>query len=345
MLKQRKSIVGLDIGSSCIKAVELTREKYDRVITGYAQIDVPNEAARQDAIAELMRAAKFRSKRVATAVSGKNVIFRYISMAEMSDDKLLQAVRMEADKYIPFDVSEVELDAQKIGAGVDAAGKPDMKVLLIAAKKSIVADHARILTELGLQPISVGVDGFALGNAWELGDQVNPGIQDPGRTVSLIDIGATKSSINILRDNISCFAREVPMGGQDLTNAIARRLGVEPAQAESDEARSWRTAQHRAGGHEPGARGPRQRDQPVLRLLRESVRWRSAGSVAHRWHGAAAVPRGELREDLREAHQDVESDRRLEGEVGQRRRRGSQHAGTAARGGARPGRCILRSSP
>ena len=233
MLKQRKSIVGLDIGSSCIKAVELTREKYDRVITGYAQIDVPNEAARQEAIAELMRAAKFRSKRVATAVSGKNVIFRYISMAEMSEDKLLQAVRLEADKYIPFDVSEVELDAQKIGAGVDAAGKPDMKVLLIAAKKSIVADHARILTELGLQPISVGVDGFALGNAWELGDQVNPGIQDPGRTVSLIDIGATKSSINILRDNISCFAREVPMGGQDLTNAIARRLGVEPAQAEA----------------------------------------------------------------------------------------------------------------
>lgn len=233
MLKQRKSIVGLDIGTSCIKAVELTREKYDRVITGYAQIDVPNEAARQDAIAELMRAAKFRSKRVATAVSGKNVIFRYISMAEMSDDKLLQAVRMEADKYIPFDVSEVELDAQKIGNGVDATGKPDMKVLLIAAKKSIVADHARILTELGLQPVSVGVDGFALGNAWELGDLVNPGIQDPGRTVSLIDIGATKSSINILRDNVSCFAREVPMGGQDLTNAIARRLGVEPAQAEA----------------------------------------------------------------------------------------------------------------
>ena len=232
MLKQRKSIVGLDIGSSCIKAVELTREKYDRVITGYAQIDVPNEGARQEAIAELMRVAKFRSKRVATAVSGKNVIFRYISMAEMTDDRLLQAVRLEAEKYIPFDVSEVELDAQKIGNGQDSNGKPDMKVLLVAAKKSIVSDHARILTELGLQPVSVGVDGFALGNAWELGDLVNPGIQDPGRTVALIDIGATKASINILRDNISCFAREVPMGGQDLTNAIARRLGVEPAQAE-----------------------------------------------------------------------------------------------------------------
>ena len=232
MLKQRKSIVGLDIGSSCIKAVELTREKYDYVISGYAQIEVPSESARQDAIAELMRVAKFRSKRVATAVSGKNVIFRYVSMAEMAEDKLLPAVRLEADKYIPFDVNEVELDAQKLASTVDQAGKPEMKVLLVAAKKTIVADHARILTELGLQPVAVGVDGFALGNAWELGELVNPGIQDPGRTVALIDIGATKTSINILRDNVSYFAREVPMGGQDLTNAIARRLGVDPAQAE-----------------------------------------------------------------------------------------------------------------
>ena len=233
MLKQRKSIVGLDIGTSCIKAVELTREKYDHVVTGYAQIEVPNEGARQDAIAELMRAASFRSKRVATAVSGKNVIFRYIGMPEMSDDKLLQAVRLEADKYIPFDVDEVEIDAQRLALTQDQNGKSEMKVLLVAAKKTIVADHSRFLTDLGLQPVVVGVDGFALGNAWELSELVNPGIQDPGRTVALIDIGATKASINILRDNVSCFAREVPMGGQDLTNAIARRSGVEPQQAET----------------------------------------------------------------------------------------------------------------
>jgi type IV pilus assembly protein PilM len=233
MLKQRKSIVGLDIGSSCIKAVELTREKFDYVITGYAQVEVQSEAARQDAIAELMRVAKFRSKRIATAVSGKNVVFRYIGMPEMADDKLVQAVRLEADKYIPFDVNDVELDAQKLAIGSDANGKNEMKVLLVAAKKAVVADHARMLTELGLQPVAIGVDGFALGNAWELGDLVNPGVQEPGRTVALIDLGATKASINILRDNVSCFAREVPMGGQDLTNAIARRLGIEPAQAET----------------------------------------------------------------------------------------------------------------
>lgn len=232
MLKQRKSIVGLDIGTSCIKAVELTREKYDHVITGYAQIDVHHESSRQDAIAELMAAAKFRTKRVASAVSGKNVVFRYITMPEMNDDKLQHAVRLEADKYIPFDVEDVELGAQRLEMGDEDAQAKEMKVLLVAAKKAVVTDHSRMLTDLGLQPVSVGVDGFALGNAWELGDTVNPGMQEPGRTVALVDIGSTKASINILRDNISCFAREVPIGGQDLTNAIARRLGIEPSKAE-----------------------------------------------------------------------------------------------------------------
>jgi type IV pilus assembly protein PilM len=108
----------------------------------------------------------------------------------------------------------------------------EMKVLLVAAKRAVVQDHSRMLTELGLQPVSVGVDGFALGNAWELGDSINPGVQETGRTVALVDIGSTKTSINILRDNISCFAREVPIAGQDLTNAIARRLGIDPSKAE-----------------------------------------------------------------------------------------------------------------
>ena len=232
MLKQRKSIVGLDIGTSCIKAIELTREKYDHVITGYAQIDVHQDCSRADAIAELMAAANFRTKRVATAVSGKNVVFRYITMPQMSDDKLLEEVRLEADKYIPFDVQDVELEAQKLDVLSGGDGGEQVQVLLVAAKKEIVSDHGRMLTELGLQPVSVGVDGFALGNAWELGDLANPGLQEPGRTVALVDIGATKTSINIIRDNITCFAREVPIGGHDLTNAIVRRLGVDQAHAE-----------------------------------------------------------------------------------------------------------------
>jgi type IV pilus assembly protein PilM len=233
MLKQRKSIVGLDIGTSCIKAVEITQEKYDFVITAYSQVEVPDEQARRDSVAEVFRAGRFRTKRVSSAVSGKSVIFRYINMVDVPDDKLQQAVRFEADKYIPFDVSEVELDAQKLGVDTSAEGRTEAKVLLAAAKRSILDDHAGMLVELGLQPISVGIDGFALGNAYELSDMVNPGMRESGRTVALIDVGATKSSINILRNNVSCFAREVPMGGDELTNAITRRVGIDVNAAES----------------------------------------------------------------------------------------------------------------
>ena len=234
MLKQRKSVVGLDIGSHSIKAIELTQDKYDYIITAFAKADVPNESAREDAIADLFKAGGFRTKRVATAVSGKSVVFRYIDMAQMSDEQMHDAVLMEAEKYIPFEVDDVQIDTQRLtqaAAGGDANGM--LKVLLVAAKKMVVMDQAQMLLNLGLQPSLVGVDGFAVGNAFELNDSVNPGLQQPGRVVALVDIGASKTCINILRDNVTHFAREVPVGGQDLTNAITRRFGLEQYEAEA----------------------------------------------------------------------------------------------------------------
>ena len=114
MLKQRKSIVGLDIGTSSIKAVEITQDKYEFIITAFAQIDVAGEQGWRDALSDLFRASNFRTKRVSTGVSGKSVIFRFIDMVQMSDDNLLNAIQFEADKYIPFDIDEVQLDAQKL---------------------------------------------------------------------------------------------------------------------------------------------------------------------------------------------------------------------------------------
>jgi len=231
MLKQRKSIVGLDIGSHSIKAIEITQDKYDYIITAYSQMDIPGEQARQDALSDLFRDGGFRTKRVSSAVSGKSVIFRFISMVNMSEDNLTNAVRFEADKYIPFEVDDVEIDTQKLTN--PTTDDEEMKVLLVAAKRSLLEDQARTLTALGLQPVAVGVDSFALGNAYELSDMVSPGLGGEDQTVALIDIGAVKSSINILRNGTTHFAREVPMGGQDLTNAITRRFGLEHFEAEA----------------------------------------------------------------------------------------------------------------
>lgn len=233
MLKQRRSVVGLDIGSHSIKAIELTQDKYDYIITAFAKADVPNESAREDAISDLFKAGGFRTKRVATAVSGKSVVFRYIDMAAMSDEQMHDAVRLEAEKYIPFEIDDVQLDTQRLTAAVAAGDHSMLKVLLVAAKKMVVMDQAQMLISLGLQPSSIGVDGFAVGNAFELNDSVNPGLQQPGRVVALVDIGASKTCINILRDNVTQFAREVPVGGQDLTTAITRRFGLEQYEAEA----------------------------------------------------------------------------------------------------------------
>ncbi len=233
MLKQRRSVVGLDIGSHSIKAIELTQDKYDHIITAFAKVDVPNEAAREDAIADLFKAGGFRTKRVATAVSGKSVVFRYIDMAEMSDEQMHDAVRLEAEKYIPFEVDNVQIDMQRLSEPGAGGENGMLKVLLVAAKKMVVMDQAQMLINLGLQPSSIGVDSFAVGNAFELNDSVNPGLQQPGRVVALVDIGACKTCINILRDNVTQFAREVPVGGQDLTTAITRRFGLEQFEAEA----------------------------------------------------------------------------------------------------------------
>lgn len=234
MLKGRKSAVGLDIGGACIKAVEITRDKYDYIITGYGQIDIQSEAERPDAIRDLFDQCRFRSNKVVTAVSGKSVIVRYINMAQMSDDHLDSAILFEADKYIPFDIDEVQIDTQKLMdlPDDDGHGAPEMKVLLVAVKKTLVEEQAGMLMDLGLQPIAIDVDAFAIGNAYELNESLSPGIEEQ-KTLGLVDIGANKTCINIIRDRISLFAREVYLGGNDFTTAITRRLGVELYEAES----------------------------------------------------------------------------------------------------------------
>ncbi len=235
MLKGRKSVIGLDLGGSCIKAVEITRDKYDYIITGYGQVEIQNEAARPEAIRELFEQCRFKTKKVVTSVSGKSVIVRYINMVQMTPENLESAIRFEADKYIPFDLEEVQLECQKLmDLPVEEGGaSPEMKVLLVAVKRSLVEEQARMLIDLGLQPIAIDVDAFAIGNAYELKESLSPGLSEEGKISGLVDIGANKTCINILKNNISLFAREVYLGGNDLTNAITRRMGVDIYQAEA----------------------------------------------------------------------------------------------------------------
>lgn len=226
---KNRSLVGLDIGSSSVKALELTRSGQSLMITGMGSAPVEGPEGVADAIQRVLRESGIKSKRCVSSVSGRSVIIRQVPMAEMPDHELRQAVEYEADKYIPFDVNEVQLDAQRLKDS-DGVAAGQMKVLLVAVKKSLIEEHIALLQSVGLTPAIIDVDVFALGNAFELRN-LSLGIQD-NEVRALVDIGGSKTNINIMRGNISYFQREIYVAGNDLTEAIAKRFGEDPADVE-----------------------------------------------------------------------------------------------------------------
>jgi type IV pilus assembly protein PilM len=241
VLRRSKSVVGLDLGHQVVKAVEISMEGPEPVVTGFAQANVPPGADRSEAIAQVFQQGRFRSKNVVTSVSGQSVVVRYITMMQMTDAELRQAILFESDKYLPFEADEVQIDCQRLvrkphaGGSDSSAGASDqMSVVIAACKKSAVEEHVREITKNGLNPLAVDVDVFALANAWELCGLAEMA-GEPGHegAIALVDVGASVTSINVLCAGETCFSREIGIGGQDMTQAAARRLGLEQAEAEA----------------------------------------------------------------------------------------------------------------
>jgi type IV pilus assembly protein PilM len=155
-------------------------------------------------------------------------------MPVMSDEELVNAAKYELGKYIPVEVDEVLHDSQKLEELTAQEGQePEMRVLLVAAKRTFIDEHVGILEGAGLQPSIVDVDSFALGNAYELSGMINPQAIAAGKLVALVDIGASKTNINIMSDSISYFTREFYKGGDDLTDSISKKLSLEVKEAEA----------------------------------------------------------------------------------------------------------------
>ncbi len=247
MFRRGKSIVGLDLGSQVIKAVEITLEGPEPVITGFSRVEIPPGGDKAEALAEVFKRGRFRSKHVVTSVAGQSVVVRYVSMPRMNEGELKQAVRIEADRYVPFELDEVMLDCQPLRhrphKTEEGGGEDQMNVLLVACRVQLLEEQARMVTGQGLVPMAVDVDVFALANAWELcglpdedleGEAAEGGRKPTEeRGIALVDVGASRTSINVLRGGETCFSREIGIGGHDMTQAVARRLGVEVFEAEA----------------------------------------------------------------------------------------------------------------
>ncbi len=232
----KRKRLGLDIGTRFIKAVELTEDETGLSISGFGVEEVADPAQKASSLQSLLARTRLGGSLTVSNVSGRNVIVRHTPITAANEQDLPGVVKVELGKYIPFEIDEVEHDFSRMEDGGDApeAGKPrEFRIALVAAKKAHVQEHIQILKGAHLKPSVVDVDVFALGNAYETAAAVDPKSYDMNQIVALVDIGATKTDISILRGGTLFFTREFYIGGDDITDAIAKKLEVDPKQAET----------------------------------------------------------------------------------------------------------------
>jgi type IV pilus assembly protein PilM len=230
-LGKSKSVVGLDIGSSAVKAVELKASGKTYKVIAFAMEPVPPDsivdgaiidgAAVAEAIRRVFENKAFKTKEVAASLSGNAVIVKKINLPVMTEAELAESIYWEAEQYIPFDIQDVNLDYQILDAGTGADSKGTMEVLLVAAKKEKIADYTGVISQAGRVPIIVDVDAFALQNAYE----ANYGLE-PGAVVVLLNAGASAININILTGDQSTFTRDISIGGNSYTEAVQKELNL-----------------------------------------------------------------------------------------------------------------------
>jgi type IV pilus assembly protein PilM len=232
---KKQALVGLDIGSHTIKAVELeSQPNRTHRLTRWglsaplAEAIVDGEIMdRQlvvDAIGNLLESREIKSRSVVAAVSGRAVIVKKITMNKLSADDAQQAVYWEAEQHVPYDINDVSLDFEILGP---APNDPkQMQVLLVAAKKEMVTAFGDLIREAGLDPVMVDVDAFAAQNALEA--SYDFGAQD---VVAILNIGAEITNINIIQAGVPYFTKDLQLGGHTLIEAAQRRFNLSQAEA------------------------------------------------------------------------------------------------------------------
>jgi len=230
-LGKSKAIVGLDIGSSAVKAVELKAAGKGYRVTAFGSEPVPPDsivdgaiidaAAVADAIRRVFENKAFKSKGVAASLSGNAVIVKKMTLPVMTEAELGESIHWEAEQYIPFDIQDVNLDYQILDPGIAADAKGTMEVLLVAAKKEKIADYTGVIAQAGRVPVVVDVDAFALQNAYEVNYA-----PEAGSVVVLLNAGASAININILSGDQSLFTRDISIGGNAYTEAIQKELNL-----------------------------------------------------------------------------------------------------------------------
>lgn len=230
-----KTCIGLDIGSSSIKAVQLKKGRGGIELQAFGMqplvpqtiVDgtIMDQAAVVDAIRALWSRLRLKTKDVAIGIAGHSVIIKKISVPSMRADELPTQIRSEAEHHIPFSKEDVEIDYHVV-ANSNAQGQTEL--LLVAAKKEVVADYTQVVRDASLAPQVIDVSAFAAQNGYE----VNYALA-PTETIVLVTVGAAISNLNIVRGGVSLFTRDITIGGNAFTEEIQKQLGVSADEAEA----------------------------------------------------------------------------------------------------------------
>ena len=261
-LSKKSPLVAIDIGSSSIKLVQLTElkdGKYELTRFGMMPLEEecivegaikkPDQVA--DALKNLIKAEKIQSRYAVSAVAGEAVFIKKIKVPVMSEEELSTKITEEAEQYIPFDIEDVALDFQILGAidteeneeepeGSMESGSGDdtpqengeqkddsnedeemMEALLVAVQRDVIDERTNILLEADLKPAIIDLDVFALMNA----AQLTADLSTMG-TVALIDLGDSFTHINIIQDGAMGYTRDIPVGGGYLTNMLMSKFQI-----------------------------------------------------------------------------------------------------------------------
>lgn len=233
-----RNLVGLDIGDSSLKVVELKElgkgRGYEVARMGWEPLSAEAivDGAIMDSqlvietIQRLFQRCRIRNHQVATALSGHSVIVKRISLPVMSEVELAESIHWEAEQYIPFDIEDVNLDYE-ILEGSSLSGEGNMDVLLAAAKKDKINDYTSVISQAGLTPVTVDIATFALQNAFEANYEF-----EPHHVIALVDIGAAVTSISVLHRGTSVYWRDINIGGKHYNDAIQKELNLSAEQAE-----------------------------------------------------------------------------------------------------------------
>jgi type IV pilus assembly protein PilM len=233
-LGKAKSLVGLDIGSSAVKAVELRRKgsSYELVNLGIEPLgqDTVVDGAIMDALSvssaieKIFVDNRIKTRDVASSVSGHSVIVKRVTVAAATEEELFNAIQYEAQQHIPFDMTDVNLTHHSLGPAPAGNG---MDVILVAVKREKILNHTNVLSQAGKIPAVVDYDGFAVYNAFELNYQI-----PPDQMAALLNIGASIMNIVIGRNGTPLFTRDVSVGGNQYTDTLQKELDLSFEDAE-----------------------------------------------------------------------------------------------------------------